>query len=373
MFTCGTCWRQFPAGWQSRQQHMNATGHEAPEFECKTCDRYFSSQKAVQQHMNHLDHWDESSESEYIVYGCDHCDDEFDDEDELHDHEARDHFYCVVCSRTFQDLHSITQHLRGKVHRITTVQCPFCKDSQGTATGLAYHLERGCCSKAPLNRDKLYAAIRQRDPGGIISNRLLTWSGTLSTLKDRHAGARHACTSHQKELSLSPEQEDDLERYIMEREPAFQPLTRTEIRGFAQQLSEVNGQLAYIGKNWVDRFFTRHPAIEKKHTKVFESSRKRAVTRKSLSDYYRGLEWVIDTKNISKSYIYNTDENGMQIGETNAGIVAGTTLTAKSEVIKSDNSTWASVLEELFEVIYRFYREVITGVRKVGVYGVAVS
>ncbi|PTD02539.1 hypothetical protein FCULG_00012580 [Fusarium culmorum] len=142
----------------------------------------------------------------------------------------------------------------------------------------------------------------------------------LSTLKDRHAGARHACTSHQKELSLSPEQEDDLERYIMEREPAFQPLTRTEIRGFAQQLSEVNGQLAYIGKNWVDRFFTRHPAIEKKPTKVFESSRKRAVTRKSLSDYYRGLEWVIDTKNISKSYIYNTDENGMQIGETNAGI-----------------------------------------------------
>jgi DNA-directed RNA polymerase subunit RPC12/RpoP len=180
MFTCGTCWRQFPAGWQSRQQHMNATGHEAPEFECKTCDRYFSSQKAVQQHMNHLDHWDESSESEYIVYGCDHCDDEFDDEDELHDHEARDHFYCVVCSRTFQDLHSITQHLRGKVHRITTVQCPFCKDSQGTATGLAYHLERGCCSKAPLNRHKLYAAIRQRDPGGIICNRLLTWSGTVT-------------------------------------------------------------------------------------------------------------------------------------------------------------------------------------------------
>ncbi|EWZ78604.1 hypothetical protein FOCG_17766 [Fusarium oxysporum f. sp. radicis-lycopersici 26381] len=83
MSTCGTCWRQFPAGWQSRQQHMNATGHEAPEFECETCDRYFGSQKAVEQHMTDLDHWDESSESEDIVYECDHCDDKFDDENEL--------------------------------------------------------------------------------------------------------------------------------------------------------------------------------------------------------------------------------------------------------------------------------------------------
>ncbi|KAG4274505.1 hypothetical protein FPRO04_14497 [Fusarium proliferatum] len=109
MSTCGTCWRQFPAGWQSRQQHMNATGHEAPEFECETCDRYFGSQKAVEQHMNDLDHWDESSESEDIVYECDHCDDKFDDENELHNHEAQDHFYCVLCSRPFQDRHSITQ------------------------------------------------------------------------------------------------------------------------------------------------------------------------------------------------------------------------------------------------------------------------
>ncbi|PNP61079.1 hypothetical protein FNYG_14167 [Fusarium nygamai] len=109
MFTCGTCWRQFPAGWQSREQHMNATGHEAPAFECDTCDCYFGSRNAVEQHMNDLDHWDASSESADSLYECDHCDDEFDDEHELHNHEARDHFYCVVCDRPFQDWHSISQ------------------------------------------------------------------------------------------------------------------------------------------------------------------------------------------------------------------------------------------------------------------------
>jgi hypothetical protein len=167
----------------------------------------------------------------------------------------------------------------------------------------------------------------------------------LSTLKDRCAGGHDINTSHQRELSLTTEREGDLVTYIVEREKAFQPLTRTEIRLFAEQLSEVNGQIRYIGKNWVDRFFTRHPAIEKKPTKVFESSRKRAVTRKSLSDYFTGLQWVINEKNVKRENTYNVDENGVQLGETRAGIVAGTSMTARSEVIKSDNSTWASIIE----------------------------
>ncbi|CEF76432.1 hypothetical protein FGSG_13431 [Fusarium graminearum PH-1] len=154
----------------------------------------------------------------------------------------------------------------------------------------------------------------------------------ISTLKDRCAGAYDITTAHRRELSLTPEQEDDLVNYIIEREKAFQPLSRSEIRGFAQQLSEVNGQLSYIGKNW-------------KPTKVFESARKRAVTRKSLSNYYEGLQWVINNKNITRANTYNVDENGMQLGETRAGIVAGTVMTARSEVIKTDNSTWASVIE----------------------------
>jgi hypothetical protein len=167
----------------------------------------------------------------------------------------------------------------------------------------------------------------------------------ISTLKDRCAGSHDINTSHQKELSLTPEQEEDLETYIIDREKAFQPLSKAEIRGFAQQLSDVNGQIPYIGKNWVDRFFTRHPSIQKKATKVFEAARKRYVTRKTLTEYYDGLHWVINEKNITRQHIYNVDENGMQLGETRAGIVAGTVMTARSEVIKTDNSTWASVIE----------------------------
>ncbi|KID93622.1 Zinc finger, double-stranded RNA binding protein, partial [Metarhizium majus ARSEF 297] len=180
MSTCGTCWRTFPAGWQSRQQHMDARGHCPPNFECDTCDRYFSSQHAVNQHMTDTGHWAESSESDEPEYECDDCDDAFYDEDDLRDHEIKEHFYCDPCDRYFQDRNSINQHLHSKVHRNSSIQCLFCKNEHGTATGLVHHLESGSCSKAPLNRDKLYEAVRRRDPNGIISKKLLTWSATTS-------------------------------------------------------------------------------------------------------------------------------------------------------------------------------------------------
>jgi hypothetical protein len=168
-----------------------------------------------------------------------------------------------------------------------------------------------------------------------------------STLKDRCAGGQDIRTAHQKEQSLTVEQEADLVNYITERELAFQPLTKKDIHDFAQALSSVNGQVSYIGKNWVDRFVSRHPSIELKPSRVVESARKRCVTKESLSEYYHGLNWVVNNKRITRPHIYNVDETGMQIGETNSGIVAGTAMTSYSERIKSDNTTWSSVIESV--------------------------
>jgi 4-hydroxybenzoate polyprenyltransferase len=162
----------------------------------------------------------------------------------------------------------------------------------------------------------------------------------LSTLKDRCAGGQDITTAHQKDLSLTVTQEEDLVNYILERERAFQPLTRQEIHNFAQALSSVNGEIHYLGKDWVTRFVKRHSSIEMKPARAIESSRKRCVTGESLTEYYDGLRWVVADKNIPRQHTYNVDETGVQIGETNGGIVAGTVITASSDRIKSDNSTW---------------------------------
>ncbi|TDZ36395.1 hypothetical protein C8035_v001721 [Colletotrichum spinosum] len=156
VFTCGTCWREFPAGWKARDQHFNATGHDTPEYECAMCDEYFS-----------------------------------DDEDRV-DHEVSDHLFCGECDRHFTNWNAVQQvvfcllcfrysgadihqHRNSSKHRQSSIRCPFCGDDRGTATGLVHHLERGACPRAPLDRDSLYQAVRQRDPNGIISKKLLEY------------------------------------------------------------------------------------------------------------------------------------------------------------------------------------------------------
>lgn len=48
-----------------------------------------------------------------------------------------------------------------------------------TATGIIHHLERGSCPNAPLNREKLWRIVRERDPHGVISKHLLEWEGSV--------------------------------------------------------------------------------------------------------------------------------------------------------------------------------------------------
>ncbi|KAL9572214.1 hypothetical protein ACKAV7_003702 [Fusarium commune] len=84
-----------------------------------------------------------------------------------------------------------------------------------------------------------------------------------------------------------------------------------------------------------------------KPSRVIDAARKRCVTKETLGEYYDGLNWVIDSKNIPRQHSYNVDETGVQLGETNGGTVAGTVMTSSSERIKSDNSTWSSILESI--------------------------
>ncbi|KAK2669008.1 HTH CenpB-type DNA-binding domain [Fusarium oxysporum f. sp. vasinfectum] len=106
-------------------------------------------------------------------------------------------------------------------------------------------------------------------------------------------------------------QEDDLVNYIIERERAFQPLTRQEIHDFAQALSAVNGNVSYIGKNWVDRFISRHQTIEMKPSRVIDAARKRCIMKEMLTEYYDGLNYVVESKNITRQHSYNVDETGV--------------------------------------------------------------
>ncbi|KAK1657141.1 hypothetical protein BDP55DRAFT_37974 [Colletotrichum godetiae] len=179
-FTCVTRLQTWPS-WMSRDQHVAAKSHQAPEFECDTCDRYCNSRQAIEQHMAALDHWADSSSDELEFY-CDYdsCSEVLDDEDALREHEVEEHFYCNQCERAFQDLNSIKMHRNSKAHRGNNAPCPFCRRSYVTAAGVFHHLEEGACEKAPLTRLGVYQAVKQRDPDGVLTKRLQEWAVGVS-------------------------------------------------------------------------------------------------------------------------------------------------------------------------------------------------
>ncbi|EXK77434.1 hypothetical protein FOQG_17854 [Fusarium oxysporum f. sp. raphani 54005] len=164
--------------------------------------------------------------------------------------------------------------------------------------------------KLQLERWKMSLAVKDQKLIGLRAS-ARKHSIKLSTLRDRCAGAQDITTARQKDLSVTVVQEEDLVNYIIEREQAFQPLTKQEIHDFAQALSAVNGDISYLGKSWVDRFISRHQTIEMKPSRVIDAARKRCVTEETLGEYYHGLNWVIESKNILRQYSYNVDETGV--------------------------------------------------------------
>ena len=113
MFECGDCSKAFPAGWRARNQHCDATGHNPPEYECDTCDAYFSSDHARWQHMRAKGHFsqDESSSDDdcYGYWECSRCDDTFVTEEDCKEHMVDDHLYCRDCDRLFVSHNNIKQ------------------------------------------------------------------------------------------------------------------------------------------------------------------------------------------------------------------------------------------------------------------------
>ncbi|WXC65157.1 hypothetical protein SNK03_010965 [Fusarium graminearum] len=170
-YYCPDCDRHFHSGRKARDQHCLATGHALPQFDCDTCSFCFDDEYDRCEHMNLEMHW------AHNVLECRMCYLRAVSKDEISKHEIELHNYCADCERQFSNLNCIRQHLNGKIHRVSTVNCPFCKAKCGTATGLSCHLERGSCPRVPMNRKKLYKYVRNRDPAGVIVNKRLEWHG----------------------------------------------------------------------------------------------------------------------------------------------------------------------------------------------------
>ncbi|TLS20420.1 uncharacterized protein PpBr36_11379 [Pyricularia pennisetigena] len=91
---------------------------------------------------------------------------------------STNHTECRRCYDMFNSAQD--RHLNSKIHRGSSVQCPLCMKAYTTATGIVNHLESGTCPNTQnLSRDALYRLVRSRDPQGVISKKLIGWTGEV--------------------------------------------------------------------------------------------------------------------------------------------------------------------------------------------------
>ncbi|KAF2872157.1 putative zinc finger protein [Massariosphaeria phaeospora] len=148
--------------------HKDDHGH----WNCETCNRYFKTIQARNQHMSSLNHWAqrykcETNDYQYLsenpaVVVAQHM---------MMAFRFKGHF-CMDCQREFQDENALKMHLRSRIHLKSTIPCPFCKQTFTTATGVAHHLERSSCPEAKnLSRAAIHAQVALRDPKNLITIR----------------------------------------------------------------------------------------------------------------------------------------------------------------------------------------------------------
>ncbi|TKX24022.1 C2H2 type zinc finger domain-containing protein 5 [Elsinoe australis] len=113
-------------------------------------------------------------------YHCETCPLAFTTADDRNEHQEDEghykHLHCSDCGRYFPSANNLRQHMNSRTHRGTQIDCPFCTTSFVSASGLSHHLETSSCPNARnLNRQAIHRELRQRDPRGVITERLLEY------------------------------------------------------------------------------------------------------------------------------------------------------------------------------------------------------
>jgi hypothetical protein len=134
---CVLCDRSF-SNEQALEQHLRDSPVHAPSFECETCDRSFSNEQALQQHLR-------DSQVHTPSFDCDDCDRSFNSEEALQQH-LRDSpvhipsFDCDDCDRSFNSEEALQQHLLDSPTHALSFDCETCNRSFGNEEALNQHL-----------------------------------------------------------------------------------------------------------------------------------------------------------------------------------------------------------------------------------------
>ncbi|KAI0686940.1 hypothetical protein BC835DRAFT_428508 [Cytidiella melzeri] len=183
-YYCDPCSRWF-VSFSSLRQHVETSSKHQSHY-CDDCNKEFNTQAALTKHYirssRHAycqfcdEHFDDESDlddhNDDEHWRCSPCDELFDTEEDRDEHMEEFHWYCKSCDRIFGSEQSLDMHLRtSKIHNKKIYRCPGrgCGKSFVAYGDLALHLESGACSSGATRR-AINNLVARADRNNLITN-----------------------------------------------------------------------------------------------------------------------------------------------------------------------------------------------------------
>jgi len=168
----------------------------------------------------------------------------------------------------------------------------------------------------------LLNALNAVKSGSSIRQAARDWGIPLTTLHGRIVGRVSRREANEHTQRLSPTQEASLVDWVLLQDKLGLPPTHRQIKSFAQRILAAGGDDKPLGRHWMEQFLRRHPSITTLKGRRIENSRIKAVTAKSIQQFFDRLQ-LPAIQAIPPEYRYNMDETGIMQGFGINGLVVG--------------------------------------------------
>ena len=177
----------------------------------------------------------------------------------------------------------------------------------------------------------------------------------VQTLRDRAKGIQSRSMANEHNQSLSPAEERTLFKWISHLTRAGYPLAPSlaydmaeNIRSQRYQLStahQSNPPLRPLGKNWLNKFKSRHPEIQGVWTRKIENARHKAVTKEAVTSWFEAVTSLVVQHQYPPHRIYNMDESGFAIGDSQSSRALVNIREETSWKVIAGRQEWVTAIE----------------------------
>jgi len=172
-----------------------------------------------------------------------------------------------------------------------------------------------------------------------------------STINRRMNGSRSRRDAHAHEMLMTEQQEEELAKWIADLDRRHQPPSIPRCRLMANDILRSSDSNVTIGRQWMYKFFERHPDIGTLTGDPHEASRVNQATEQNVRAWFDMFRAERDRYHVLDRNIHNMDEHGLCIGKINPRRVVGKVKDAwgqprkRTKMRNSQNREWVSIVE----------------------------